>query len=173
MLKLKLSILATCFFLSSTPLLYAENETSIKALGEKSEFSMQVGNVPTYIKSDKLSLKSAEQIFTYSGNVNIIHGDLRISCGELEGHYSDNNEIETMIAQKNVVILKGNTIRGVCQKAVYSKKTGTIVLSENPELQQNGSVLSADAITLNLETNKSDAQGNVRVKLIKQSDKKE
>ena len=145
----------------------AEGTSALDAISKNSAFSMSMNDQPTYIKSSRLTLKTEEQTFTYSGNVDIIHGDLHMTCSELEGKYGDNNQIESMVAKKNVVITKGKDIRASCQTAIFGQKTSTITLTENPELQQDGSILCADAITLNIETNKSEAQGNVRVKLVK------
>lgn len=168
--KISFLLISLLFILPHT--VRAEGTSALDSISKNSAFSMNMNDLPTYIKSSRLTLKTETQTFTYSGNVDIVHGDLHMTCSELEGKYGDNNQIENMVAKKNVVITKGKNIRASCQKATFEQKTSTITLTENPELQQDGSILCADAITLNIETNQSEAQGNVRVKLVK-PDKKE
>ena len=127
------------------------------------------GKLPTYIKSESLTLQAKERIFTYTGNVEIENGDLKITCDTLQGTYTEKNEISTMTAMNNIIITRGPTLRATCEKAFFDAASNNITLTENPELLQDGSVLSADSITLNIETNQSEAKGNVRVKLVKPS----
>jgi len=128
---------------------------------------------PTYIKANSLSLKTNERTFVYTGNVEVTHGEMKMTADVLEGHYDAANEIETLIARSNVVITRGTSMRGTCQKAIYEKKSETVTLTENPELQQDQSVLTADSIVMYLEQDRSTAEGNVRVKLVKPADDKD
>ena len=125
------------------------------------------GNLPTYVKSDSLTLKSAERLFVYSGNVEVRQGDMILTSTTLEGKYSENNQIEQLLALVNVVLTKGETIRATGEKAIYDAATSTVTLTENPELQQEGSILTADVIKIFLKENRSTAEGTVRVKLVK------
>lgn len=131
---------------------------------EKSTF----GKEPTYIKADSLRLSSKDQLFVYHGNVFVRQGDLTITADELEGRYTAKNEIESLTAVKNVVITKA-ALKATSQRAVYTSSSATVVLTEGPELWQKGSVLTADAVTIYLNENRSTADGTVRVKLIKES----
>lgn len=125
---------------------------------------------PTYIKSDTLSLKSVQRQFVYNGNVEVKQGDMTLTSDTLEGSYDKDNKIEKLTALKNVVIIKGEEMRATSEKAVYEAKSETVVLTDNPELQQNGSVLTADLIRIFLKENTSTAEGAVRVKLIKKEE---
>ena len=128
------------------------------------------GDLPTYIKSDTLTFKSKERNFVYSGNVEVTHGDMILTADSLEGNYSEKNEIQNLTAHKNVTIIKGEQMRATGEQAIYDKASETMVLTDNPELQQNGSVLTADRIRIFMKENRSVAEGQVRVKLIKGED---
>lgn len=123
-------------------------------------------SLPTFITSNQLSLDTEKRAFTYSGTVEVKHGDMVLKCDVLDGYYDEQNQIQRMVARSNVVILKGENTKATSQHAVYEKTSNTVTLTENPLLEQNGSELSADKITVELETNKSTAEGDVRVKLI-------
>lgn len=122
--------------------------------------------VPTTITSESMSLKSKEQRFTYLGNVVLEKGDLRMTSKRLEGKYNDDQGIEELTAYEDVVITKGINIKARSNKAVYDKETETMVMTENPEVTQDQSILTADLVRIFLNENRSTAEGNVRVKLI-------
>lgn len=126
-----------------------------------------VGKLPTFIKSDTLSLKSDQRTFRYEGNVEVRQGDMILTCKTLDGFYSTQNQIDRLIALGNVVIVKGDGTRANGEKAVYESSTRAVTLTDNPELQQNGSILTADSITIFMKDNRSVATGSVRVKLVK------
>ena len=121
----------------------------------------------TEITSDSLMLKAEEQLFVYSGNVQVKQGDLTITAERLEGRYDDNNKIDTLVAKKNVVIIKGERIRANSEKAIYRSQDETVELTENPSIDQDGSVLTADLIRIFLKEDRSEAEGTVRVKMVK------
>ena len=129
-------------------------------------FSGDFNKLPTYIKSKSLNLKTDERVFVYSGDVEVKQGDMTLTCESLQGTYNENNQIEQLVAQKNVNIIKGENIRGSGSKAIFEAASQTVTLTDNPELQQNDSVLTADSIKIFLKENRSVAEGEVRVKLV-------
>jgi len=128
---------------------------------------------PTFIKSTSLLLKSGERVFEYTGSVEVIQGDMTLTCDALEGFYDEHNQIDQLIAKSNVVITKGENIRATSERAHYERATETITLTESPELQQTDSVLTADLIRIYLQEDRSVAEGQVRVKLVNKEDGKE
>ena len=130
-------------------------------------FDQKGSKDPIYIKSDLLTLYSKDRKFVYSGMVEMHQGDVMIVSDSLEGYYDEKNQLKTASALKNVTITKGDTMKGTGERADYDKAADTVLLSENPELQQNGSVLTADRIRIFLQDNRSVAEGQVRVKLLK------
>lgn len=144
----------------------ASSANSKPALANLSGFQQSAGKLPTFVKSDSLSLKSDTRTFTYSGNVEVTQGDMTLTAQAMDGNYDENNKIKQIIAKGNVLITKGPQIRATGEKAIYDADSETVVLTENPELQQDGSVLSADRIRIFLSDNRSVAEGTVRVKLI-------
>lgn len=124
------------------------------------------GQGPTYIKADALTLKPKDRIFLYDGGVEVKHKDMILSCASLQGEYDENNQIKTLTAEKDVLITKGAGIKAHGNKAVYDGKTSILTLTDNPELEQNGSVLTADKIKIFMKENRSEAEGAVRMKMV-------
>ena len=121
---------------------------------------------PTIINSKSLEVDSNNRIFYYKQAVVVKQADLTLLCDELEGHYDDNNQIEKLIAKKNVLITKGVSIKATSQRAVYEAKSQIITLTQNPQLEQNGSLLSADVVKVFVAEDRSVAEGDVQVTLV-------
>lgn len=138
---------------------------------KKSETDIGLGSLqgqsdePVYINSDSLNVNGESRVFHYTGHVQVKQGDLTLTSDQLEGHYDENNQIQQLIARKNVTVNKGPDIKASSQLAVYEKASDIIVLTENPQIEQKGSWLSADTIKVFLKENRSQAEGNVRMKL--------
>lgn len=129
-----------------------------------------MGKLPTYIRSDNLAVNNQDRTFTYSGNVEVTQGDLLLTSNSLQGRYDKDNQITQITARQNVTIVKGEGIRATGELAVYDRADETIVLSDNPELKQGASVLTADRIRIFLRENRSVAEGQVRVKVVRNDD---
>lgn len=142
------------FFLQS--LLLSESPLNLKASKE-----------PTYIEAESLTLNQKERKFVYYGGVKVTQGEMTITTDTLEGFYSDQNEIQKLNALKNVVITKGDTLKATGEKAVYDAKTEIVTLTGNPEVTEGESQLLADIIKLYVAEDRSEAEGNVRMKLVK------
>jgi lipopolysaccharide export system protein LptA len=126
-----------------------------------------MGKLPTYIRSDNLTVNNQDRTFTYSGNVEVTQGDLILTSNNLQGKYDKDNQITQITARQNVTIVKGEGIRATGELAVYDRANDTIVLTDNPELKQGASVLTADRIRIFLKENRSVAEGQVRVKVVR------
>jgi len=144
--------------------------TASKNILDSKLFSGKVDNGPTLVTSNSLTLNSEERTFEYQGDVKVVHGDMTLTADTIHGTYSDKNEIQTITAQSNVHIDKTGGLKAQSEKAVYDAEKGTVEMTENPSIEQEGSILSADLITIFLNENRSVASGQVRVKLIKKSE---
>ncbi|HMO18638.1 MAG TPA: LptA/OstA family protein [Oligoflexia bacterium] len=122
---------------------------------------------PVFIKSDSLMLDSKDRLFTYKGNVRVVRDDLEITTDIMIGRYGENQELESILCQSNVVITRGESMRATSNRAFYNLKSAKIELTDEPELARDGNLLAADKITIFVDEDRSEAEGNVRVKVIK------
>ncbi|MCB0328725.1 MAG: hypothetical protein KDD70_03650 [Bdellovibrionales bacterium] len=134
-------------------------------------FAADFQNAPTYIKSDEMTLFSEQRKVEYRKNVEVLHEDMRITCDRLEALYTEDNAIDKIFAYDNVFIVREQGTQARSEKAVYEKATEIITLTVNPEVQENGSVVTADTIKVFLNEDRSEAEGRVRVKLVQPKDK--
>jgi lipopolysaccharide export system protein LptA len=134
---------------------------------DEAAFDSSFSKLPTNITSDTLTLNAKTRIFVYQGNVTVLQGDMKLTSKTLEGSYSDKNQIQKLVAKGDVEITKQD-IHATSQLAFYDAAEATITLTDNPQLQQGESMLTADRIKVFLNENRSQAEGAVRVTLVQQ-----
>lgn len=167
----RLLLLAVCVLTAGR--VYAQQETAKGSPGDQGairrlfEGNKEGKGLPVYIKSDTLTLNSKKRVFTYEGNVEVLRGDLRMTADVMIGKYDQKNQLETVICEDNVVLTKGEEMRASANRAVYRVPKAIIELTEGPELAREGNVLSADKISVFVDEDRSEAEGNVRVKVIR------
>ena len=121
---------------------------------------------PLYIKSASLTLEAKQRMFVYKGNVEITQGDMLITADTVTGYYDEQNQMDKVIAQGNVVITRGEELRASSNRAIYLVKEATIELTEGPDLSHHGSDLTADRVMIYVDEDRSEAFGEVRVKVV-------
>ena len=136
---------------------------------KKGELTAGLRDETTYIRSDALQLNSIERNFDYSGNVEVRRGDMIMTADRLQGRYTDKNQIENLTANGNVVITRAEELRATAGQAIYVAAEDAMTLTDNPELMQKENILTADSFKIFLKDNRSVAQGQVRVRVTKQS----
>ena len=121
---------------------------------------------PIFISADTLELAADKKQFTYKGNVTVAQGDTTLSAETVTGKYGENSKIKEVVCEKNVTITKGEGMRATSDKAVYIVDSGVIELTKSPEVVHSGNALSADRITIFIDEDRSEADGNVRVRVV-------
>ena len=134
-------------------------------------FKTGQGNEPLFINSDTLTVESKKRTFTYTGSVKMIQGETNIDADVVVGKYDENNVIQEVICEGNVHMTKGPGLKATSNRAVYTLATHTVVLSEGPEITHEGSTLTADLVRVFLDQDRSEAEGNVKVKVVKSETK--
>ena len=145
------------------------DQLSTNSLLDQKAFDNTFGKLPTTITSDSLSINAKQRIFTYKGNVLVTQGDLLMKSKIIEGSYNEGNQIQKLVAKGDVVISK-QEIKATSQQAIYDATTAIVTLTDNPQLQQQGTVLIADRIKIFLNENRSQAEGSVRVTVVNIND---
>ncbi len=130
---------------------------------------MDFNKQPTTVTAKKLNFNPDNRVFVYSGEVTVVNGDMTLTCERLEGAYSETNEITKLVAINKVHIVKADGLEANSNRATYDGRTQTIHLTENPQVLQNGSILAADLIKIYTVENRTEAEGNVQVRLVQQS----
>lgn len=156
---------------STTPAEAKDDEAVKKsepsAIEENFGFNSGDGNAPIFVNSDNLSLESKKRTFTYSGNVKIVQADMNIDADLVVGKYDENNVMKEIVCKGHVVMTRGETLKATANRALYLVAKQSVELTEGPEVTHKGSTLTADKVTVFLKEDRSEAEGNVRVRLVK------
>ncbi|MDK8873573.1 lipopolysaccharide transport periplasmic protein LptA [Paracoccus sp. SSJ] len=134
------------------------------ALGQAAGFgNAQDIKQPVEVTADALTVDQKTGRATFSGNVLIGQGAMRLSADSVTVTYAqgDQRRISALHAEGNVTLASGEDA-AEAQAADYDVETGTIVLTGDVLLTQGGNLLAGDKVTVNLESGTANASGRVR-----------
>ncbi|MCB0345350.1 MAG: hypothetical protein KDD66_09530 [Bdellovibrionales bacterium] len=167
---LHLALLAAALFAATGANAEAAAEASSNPLkGIMGDSSKMDKSLPLLIKSDSLQVNAVERKFVYEGNVRAQRGDVMLTSDKMIGKYDEKNELDTVTCEKNVVITRGTDMRATSEHAFYDVKKAVVELTEAPELINKGNALTADKIRVFLNEDRSEAEGDVRVRVIQEA----
>lgn len=147
-----LSLLAAMLF--ATPL---AAQTNINLGGITTD-----ANAPVEVAADTLTVDQDTGTATFTGNVQIGQGDLRLSAGRVEVVYgSGTGEIARLKASGGVTFVTA-TEAAEAKSADYDIAGGSLTLSGDVLLTQGASAISAERMTVNLASGNAQLSGRVR-----------
>lgn len=120
---------------------------------------------PVEVSADNLNVDQDTGTAVFSGNVLIGQGALRLSAGTVEVIYSEaSGEISRLNASGGVTFVT-ETEAAEAASATYDLVAGTLTLNGEVLLTQGPSAISAESMTINLETGSAQMSGRVRTVL--------
>ena len=142
--------------LALTPAAGWAQGTNVAFAGLKTDISQ-----PVQVDADQLSVNQEDGTATFSGNVVVVQGDMRLQAGEVTIVYSaDNRAIQSLRADGGVTLAAG-TDAATADSAEYSPDTGDLVLLGQVVLTQGQAALSGEKLTLSLKTGTGTMSGRV------------
>ena len=119
-------------------------------------------SAPVEVAADSLTVDQDTGTAVFSGNVVIGQGDLRLSAGSVRVIYDEATGDITKLNASGGVTFVTATEAAEAQTAVYDLTSGTIVLTGDVLLTQGASALSANQMTVNVNTGTAQRSGRVR-----------
>ncbi|MDO7556650.1 MAG: lipopolysaccharide transport periplasmic protein LptA [Loktanella sp.] len=117
---------------------------------------------PIEVSADNLSVDQDSGTAVFSGNVVIGQGDLRLSAGSVRVVYSDSTgDIAQLLATDGVTLVTDSEAAEAAT-ADYNLTTGILTLSGSVLLTQGASALSAEQMTIDLNSGRAQMSGRVR-----------
>jgi lipopolysaccharide transport protein LptA len=113
---------------------------------------------PTVITSDKFTIDTSQKEGRFSGNVVVTGADLKITCRDLKIFFKEDNSIDRLLAEGDVVINQPNRITK-SGRAEYFGSERKIILTDAPEVNDNGKIVSAKEITYWLDSERMETGG--------------
>jgi len=122
-------------------------------------------SLPVEIEADSLTVDQGDGSATFSGNVLIGQGEMRISASRVRVEYASAadqaGQVSRLHASGGVTLVSGSEA-AEAQDAIYTIASGLIVMTGNVILTQGQNALSADKLTVNLKAGTGTMDGRVR-----------
>ena len=119
-------------------------------------------NAAVEVAADSLSVDQDTGTAIFDGNVVIGQGDLRIAAGRAEVVYDGASGNIASFAASGGVTFATATEAAEAQNATYDLTNGQLVLTGEVLLTQGPSALSADRMTIDVNTGNAQMEGRVR-----------
>ena len=119
-------------------------------------------SLPVEITADSLEVNQTDGEATFSGNVLVGQGDMRLSAARIRVEYEDGGKgIKTLHATGGVTIVNA-TDAAEAQEAVYTIASGNVVMTGNVLLTQGPNAISGERLVLNLRDGTGVMEGRVK-----------
>src|SRR3990170_4129041 len=115
-------------------------------------------NQPITITSNNMEARKKENLVIFRGDVVAQQKDYTLYSRELHVYYADGQEIKEMIATGDVRIVQSDKV-ATGEKAVYTKVNRAVVLTGNPQVEQDCDVVKGEKIIIYLDEDKSVVAG--------------
>lgn len=103
------------------------------------------GTNSTVIVSKRLDFDYSKRTAVFDGEVVVTDPHVRILADQITALFNTNNQPDMITAVGNVRIEQENR-NAVCDRAVYSLRSGLLVLTGKPKVLQAGNILSGSRI---------------------------
>lgn len=129
---------------------------------------------PIRLLADKATYSERTGVTSYSGNVTITQGTLKLAADNITVNLSDGRSIQSAIAtgrpatMQQVVTKEKGLAKGQANKIDYNAQNGIVTLTGNAKLTQNGASFAGNVIRYSLKVGdvEATAGGSQRVELI-------
>ncbi len=117
--------------------------------------------LPVEVAADQLTVNNADGSAVFSGNVQVVQGDMTLSASEVRVKYgTEQGDIERLDASGGVNVTNlGDTAKS--RDAVYTIDSGVIVMTGDVVLTQGPSVMAGQKLTINLKDGTGLMEGRV------------
>lgn len=119
-------------------------------------------SLPVEIQADQLAVNQADGSATFSGNVLVGQGEMRLSAGQVRVEYgAEGGAIERLHASGGVTLAnKAEAAESV--EAVYTIASGQVVMTGDVLLTQGQSALSGQKLVIDLKAGTGVMEGRVQ-----------
>ncbi len=120
---------------------------------------------PMSIESDSLDAirESGKRRMIFTGNVNVVQGNLTIRCDRLDAFYpADTNQPDRLSCRGNVRLRQGDQ-RARCDEAIYDRAADRLTCKGNAVFEEDGNELHGAVIDIDLAAETMHVTGGARV----------
>jgi lipopolysaccharide export system protein LptA len=119
-------------------------------------------SLPVEITADALEVNQTDGQATFTGNVLVGQGEMRLSAAKIEVEYDDGGKgIKTLHATGGVTIVNA-TDAAEAAEALYTIASGNVVMTGNVLLTQGPNAISGERLVLDLRDGTGVMEGRVK-----------
>lgn len=148
---------AALAFLLALPALAMAQTAKVAFGGLKQDTTL-----PVEITADTLEVNQTDGQATFSGNVLVGQGDMRLSAARIRVEYAEGGQdIRTLHASGGVIIANASDAAEAAE-AVYTIASGNVVMTGNVLLTQGPNAISGERLVLDLQAGTGVMEGRVK-----------
>lgn len=119
--------------------------------------------LPVEVTADALSVNQTDGTATFSGNVLVIQGGMRLSADRVEVVYgnAERSRIERLHASGNVTLVSGKDAAEAAD-AIYTIETGDVEMTGNVLLTQGANTIAGEKLVVDLTSGTGRMEGRVK-----------
>lgn len=123
-------------------------------------------SLPVEVTADQLAVNQTDGTATFSGNVLVAQGEMRLSAAEVLVEYGteDRSQIARLHATGGVTLVSGADAAEAAE-AVYTIDSGDVVMTGNVLLTQGANTITGQKLTVDLKTGTGRMEGRVKTVL--------
>ena len=123
-------------------------------------------SLPVEVTADQLMVNQTDGTATFSGNVLVAQGEMRLSAAEVLVEYGteDRSRIERLHATGGVTLVSGADAAEAAE-AVYTIDSGDVVMTGNVLLTQGANTITGQMLTVDLKSGTGRMEGRVKTVL--------
>lgn len=119
-------------------------------------------SLPVEVTSDTLAVDNVDGQATFSGNVLVVQGDMRMTAAQVRVEYAaDGSGIQRLHATGGVTLVSP-TDAAEATEAVYTIGSGDVVMTGNVLLTQGNASIAGDRLVVNLTSGTGTMDGRVK-----------
>ncbi len=107
----------------------------------------------TVITSDSLVFDYGRSTCVFEGNVIVTEPRVKLECEKLYVFFDATNNVDSVVATESVRVTQEDKL-GTCDKAVYTAKSGSIVLTGNAKLRRGRDTVQGKEIKIFVNSEK-------------------
>lgn len=119
-------------------------------------------SAPVSVDADQLSVDQAAGTATFTGNVRVSQGALRMAAGEVRVEYGASQGEITALHATGGVTLANDTLAAEGQEASYTISSGQVVMAGDVVLTQGPSTIAGNRLTIDLASGTGRMEGRVQ-----------
>ncbi|MFV0491209.1 MAG: lipopolysaccharide transport periplasmic protein LptA [Pseudorhodobacter sp.] len=119
-------------------------------------------SLPVEVTADQLAVDQGNGSATFSGNVLVGQGEMRLSAAEVRVEYTEDGGGIRRLHASGGVMLASPSDAAEASEAVYTIASGEVIMTGNVLLTQGQNAISGQKLVVNLKSGMGTMQGRVQ-----------